>query len=137
MAKNRVFKPASSLRLPPRHCLTNAASTAREAGFNVQLYVESHLLRWYYIPDFPDEDGIALVGELLDHIDLVLASRVRAMRISYGEWLALRFEFVAQHRRRAMPEVLTLQSHLGPCAGDDFMVVVSCAKRRLHAQDMT
>jgi hypothetical protein len=137
MLKNRVFKPASQLPVPLDHCVTDATRTAQAVGISIQLHVETNLLRWYFIPDDPDDDGRALVREMLEQLDLVLAGKVKAMRVSYGEWLMVRFELAAQHRRRALPTILTLQAILGPCTADAILLYVVRAMFPLSENELS
>jgi hypothetical protein len=124
MRRNRVFKPFKLLHKPLRRNFTDATSTARAAGHNVLLHVETELLRQYFISALPDDDGIGLVSLLIERINYALEEKLPTPRESHGEWLGMRFGMVVQHRRRPMQELLQLQILMGPCTADAPAVFV-------------
>lgn len=107
-----------------RASVTDATRTAQAAGHRVRLYVETEILRNYFIPFDDEEAGVGLVGEIILDLHLALAERIEAKRVSYGRWLSLEFEFALQHRRKAAPEIISLQAVLGPCTSNTCSIWV-------------
>jgi hypothetical protein len=122
--KNRVFKPFGLLNRPLRQEFIDVTTTARAAGYNLRLRVETAIVRHYFLPASPDDDGVALIGVVVEALYLAIEEKMPAVRASYGLWLSLRFDLVAQHRRKNFAEILHLQILIGPCTADQVSVFV-------------
>ena len=129
MRNSRVFKSFASLNNPLRQQFIDATTTARAAGYRLQLRVETGFLRKYFIPTSPDDHGLALISSVVEEMYLALNEKNQALRVSHGAWLSLHFDLVAQHRRKNLPEILHLQVLLGPCTSDQCSVFVWRAER--------
>ena len=120
---NRVFK-WSPLQLPAPDALTDVTSTGRACDQNQKLKADTALIRNYVIPALQDDEGIALISAIIECLHLALCEQVHSIRVSHGTWLSIHCEFVAQHRRKQVPEILNLRFLLGPCTSDDPTVFV-------------
>lgn len=103
-------------------------STALKCGHALTLWIEAHLVRHYYIPTHPDDDGTGLVTALLDDFHSALAEEIPALLVSHGDWLSAYCEIAVQRRNQVLPEFLPVRFVHGPCLSSTPSLTISCEK---------
>jgi hypothetical protein len=106
-------------------------ATALKCGQAVTLRIETGLVRNYYIPTHPDDDGVGLVTALLADLHSALAEEIPAVHVSHGSWLSVFCEIVVQRRNRILPEIIPVRFLLGPCLASNPSITISCEKPTL------
>jgi len=84
------------------------------------------LVRNFFIPLAPDDEGVGLVHALLEDLYTALAEHAPSTRVSHGSWLSLYCEFIAQHRKKTMPEILHVRFLIGPCTSNCPSIDIVC-----------
>ena len=135
MQKNRLFHSTQLLKQSLRRQYTDVTRTARAASYNLLLRIETKIVRHYFLPASPGDDGVALIGAIIEARHLALEEKMPVVRASHGQWLSLRFDFVAQHRRRDFAEILRLQILIGPCTSDQPCVFVLLSGRPIPIEE--
>jgi hypothetical protein len=125
MPKNRMFERPKRRRCSLKISSTDVTKTARQWDAVFAMRVHPELLGKYTAPNMAnDDEGYYLVGPLVREIDAELDGRIPSRLVSYGKFLAIDFEFLAQRRRTSNEEVLNLRAVLGPCDGNHPFVCV-------------
>jgi hypothetical protein len=91
---NRVFKSSGKRPTTGRPRFVDMTTTALKCGHALTLWIEGHLVRNYYIPTHPDDDGTGLVTALLDDFHSALAEEVPALLVSHGDWISVEWRLV-------------------------------------------
>jgi hypothetical protein len=102
----------------------DVTTIAYDYQFPFKTYVSRDLLRNYTVAGVPDDDeGRLFVEGIVDDILAAITGRIPGTSIGYGTSFAIQFQFLAQHRRRPMPEVLKLRALFGPWDSDPEVYV--------------
>lgn len=125
---NRIFKLQGGRPIAPKQRFVDMTATALSAGYAVPLKIEATLVRNYFVPTNPDDNGVGLVSSLLDDFYSALAEEIPGIRVSHGSWLSVYCEFVAQRRNRILPEILHLRYLIGPCTSNCPSITISCER---------
>lgn len=89
------------------------------------------LVRQYVVCDSDSDDGVTFIKLFIQELELALSEKTLAVRMSHGNWLSLRFDLPARHRRKGISEVLHLLVLLGPCASNETSIYVLRTSRAL------
>jgi hypothetical protein len=113
---NRVFQRPEPRTRRQRASFVDVTAIACACGCPFQTYVSRSLLTTYTIPGVADDDeGQLFVESILDDMFAAITGQFPSVSVSYGRSFTTTFEFLAQHRRRPMPEILNLSVWVGPC----------------------
>jgi len=92
----------------------NVSAIAFESGFPFPTYICRKFLATYTLAGSGDDEGELFVAVLLTEVDAALNAVHPTRNVSYGHSFSMEFETVAQHRRRPMPDIVTVKVFFGP-----------------------
>ena len=122
---NRIFKSPNSVPVPSRASFVDVTTIAHDYQFPFKTFVNRNLLRNYTVAGVPDDDeGRLFVEGIVDDVLAAITGRIPGTSIGYGTSFAIQFQFLAQHRRRLVPECLMLRAMIGPWSDPEVYVSV-------------